>query len=60
MQRVGGIINSGVLRELSWARLSFRTGYNVYAKQPYFYDEERLAILDVGIHILNLASRVPG
>ena len=55
MQRVREIINSGVLGELSWARLSFRTGYNVYANQPYFYDEERLAILDVGIHILDLA-----
>jgi predicted dehydrogenase len=60
MQRVREIINSGVLGELSWARLPFLTGYNVYAKQPYFYDEERLTILDVGIHILDLAPRVPG
>jgi predicted dehydrogenase len=35
--------------------VTFRTGFDVYRTQPYFYDEERLAIADVGIHMLDLA-----
>jgi len=55
MMRVKQVIDSGTIGEPSWGRISFRTGYDVYKGQPYFYDEERLAILDVGIHVLDLA-----
>ena len=55
MRRVKEIIESGAIGTPNWARISFRTGYNVYKNQPYFYDEERLAILDIGIHVLDLA-----
>lgn len=55
MQRVKRVIEAGTIGEPSWARLAFRTGYDVYKGQPYFYNEERLAILDVGIHVLDLA-----
>ena len=55
MRRVRTLIASGTIGEPSWARISFRTGYDVYRTQPYFYDEERLVILDVGIHVLDLA-----
>ena len=44
----------------NWARLSFRTGYNVYGGQPYLAKEERLVILDVGIHVLDLARYFMG
>jgi D-apiose dehydrogenase len=55
MMRVKAVIDSGAIGEPSWARLSFRTGFDVYRTQPYFYTEERFAILDVGIHVLDLA-----
>jgi predicted dehydrogenase len=55
MMRVAQVIESGSIGQPSWARISFRTGYDVYKGQPYFYSEERLAILDVGIHVLDLA-----
>ena len=55
MRRVKQVIASGTIGEPSWARIAFRTGYDVYKGQPYFYDEKRLAILDVGIHVLDLA-----
>jgi predicted dehydrogenase len=55
MRRVKAVIESGTIGEPSWARLAFRTGFDVYRTQPYFYDEERLVILDVGIHVLDLA-----
>ena len=29
-------------------RISFRTGYDIYAGQPYFFNEERFVILDLG------------
>ncbi|MCA0433025.1 MAG: Gfo/Idh/MocA family oxidoreductase [Proteobacteria bacterium] len=55
MMRVAQVIAAGTIGEPSWARINFRTGYDVYKGQPYFYNEERLAILDVGIHVLDLA-----
>lgn len=55
MMRAKQVIASGTIGEPSWARITFRTGYDVYKGQPYFYNEERLAILDVGIHVLDLA-----
>lgn len=55
MRRVAAVIASGAIGGPSWGRLSFRTGFDVYRTQPYFYTEERLAILDVGIHVLDLA-----
>ena len=55
MLDVAALLAAGAIGTPSWARLSFRTGYDVYSNQPYFYDEERLAILDVGIHLLDLA-----
>ena len=55
MRRVRQAIDSGAIGKPSWARISFRTGFDVYATQPYFLTEERLAIADVGIHVLDLA-----
>ena len=53
-------IDSGAIGEPSWARITFRTGYDVYKTQPYFYDEERFAIADVGVHVLDVARFLLG
>jgi len=55
MRRVKSVIESGAIGTPNWARLSFRTGYNVYRGQPYLAEVERLVILDLGIHVLDLA-----
>lgn len=55
--RIAEILASGEIGTPNWARIAFRTGVDVYANQPYFYDEERLVILDLGIHLLDV-SRV--
>ncbi|MFA6032364.1 MAG: Gfo/Idh/MocA family oxidoreductase [Myxococcota bacterium] len=55
MRHVRRVIDSGAIGTPSWARVTFRTGFDVYRTQPYFYDEERLAIADIGIHMLDLA-----
>jgi len=60
MRQVRRVIDSGAIGEPSWARISFRTGFDVYRTQPYFYDEERLAIADVGVHMLDLARFLMG
>ena len=55
MQAVKRVLDSGVIGAPSWARLSFRFGFDIYKTQPYFHQEKRLVILDSGIHILDLA-----
>ena len=60
MLRLAELVRAGTIGEPRWARLSFRTGFDVYKTQPYFLTEERLVILDVGIHILDLARVLLG
>ncbi len=55
MLAVRRVLASGVLGQPTFARISFRTGYDVFANQPYLATEERLIILDLGIHVLDLA-----
>ena len=55
MRRIKAVLDAGTIGTPNWARLSFRTGYDVYAGQPYLMTEDRLSILDVGIHVLDLA-----
>ncbi|WDR03562.1 Gfo/Idh/MocA family oxidoreductase [Devosia algicola] len=60
MQRVAEIVRSGAIGEPSWSRIAVRTGVDVYKNQPYFLNEERLVILDLGIHLLDLARLFMG
>ena len=48
-------LDAGVIGQPSWGRIAFRTGFDVYRTQPYFHHETRLAILDTGVHVLDLA-----
>ncbi len=60
LQKVKEVLDSGVIGDPSWARISFRTGYDIYKGQPYFYDEERFVILDLGIHVVDVARYLLG
>lgn len=60
MRRVREVIEAGEIGTPNWARIAFRTGYDVYRTQPYFYDEKRFVILDLGIHVLDLARVLMG
>lgn len=60
LRRIKAILESGEIGAPSWARIGFRTGIDVYRNQPYFYDEQRLVILDLGIHILDLCRYLLG
>jgi predicted dehydrogenase len=55
MRKLKGVLDSGAVGKPTWARIAFRTGYDIYAVQPYLHQAERYAILDVGIHVLDLA-----
>ncbi|MCP4382170.1 MAG: Gfo/Idh/MocA family oxidoreductase [Hyphomicrobiales bacterium] len=60
LQRVRNVVAGGAIGVPTWGRISFRTGYDVYAGQPYFYDEERFIILDLGVHTLDMARVLMG
>jgi predicted dehydrogenase len=55
MRKLKNLITSGAIGKPTWARIAFRTGYDIYAVQPYLHQAKRYAILDVGIHMLDLA-----
>jgi predicted dehydrogenase len=58
--KVKQLLDSGAIGKPSWARISFRTGYDIYKGQPYFYDEERFVILDLGVHVVDVARFLLG
>jgi predicted dehydrogenase len=49
------VLRSGAIGTPTFARISFRTGFDIYANQPYLALEERFILLDLGIHLLDLA-----
>jgi predicted dehydrogenase len=55
MRKLRQALDSGVIGRPTWARIAFRTGYDIYRLQPYFHEAKRFIILDVGVHILDLA-----
>lgn len=60
MRRIKAILNEGSIGIPTWARISFRTGFDVYKSQPYLACEERFSILDCGVHLLDLARFLLG
>jgi D-apiose dehydrogenase len=55
MLRIAEIIASGAIGAPNWARINFRTGYDIYAGQPYLATEKRFVLMDLGVHVLDLA-----
>ena len=60
IRTVKEVVDAGAIGTPSWARIAFRTGYDVYGGQPYFYDEERFVILDLGVHVVDVARFLLG
>lgn len=55
MREITRLLREGAIGEPFFARISFRTPYDVYANQPYLATDERFIILDLGIHLVDLA-----
>jgi predicted dehydrogenase len=60
VRKVREIIESGSLGTLTWGRIAFRTGHDIYGKQPYLAQEEHFVLLDLGVHMLDVARFLLG
>lgn len=60
MRRLIEVIRSGRIGTPNWARISFRAGYDIYKGQPYLLQEQRFVLLDLGVHVLDLARALLG
>lgn len=54
-RRIRAILDSGEIGDLTFGRLSWRNAVDVYTNQPYVVETRRFMIMDVGIHMLDLA-----
>ena len=59
-RRVHEILRTGEIGELTFGRLSWRNAIDVYSNQPYLLKTERFMIMDVGIHMIDLARYLFG
>jgi D-apiose dehydrogenase len=60
MRRIVSLLRAGAIGTPSWARISFRTGYDIYKGQPYLANEERFVLIDLGVHVLDMARALLG
>jgi predicted dehydrogenase len=60
LQAVADVITSGRIGKPFFARVSFRSAYDVFSGQPYLAKGERFIIEDLGIHILDIARFLLG
>ncbi|MFK7892784.1 MAG: Gfo/Idh/MocA family protein [Granulosicoccus sp.] len=60
IQAVKRTLDSGEIGTPFWGRFSFRSGYDVFANQPYLAEGERFIIEDLGIHVLDIARYLMG
>jgi predicted dehydrogenase len=54
-QAMAAMLAEGRIGRLHFARFSFRHGYDNYKNQPYLATIERFTIMDVGLHLFDLA-----
>jgi predicted dehydrogenase len=53
-------IRGGHIGKPTFARISFRHGFNNYLNQPYLAEIERFTIMDVGLHLYDLVRHLIG
>lgn len=55
MRRIKDLVDAGAIGRPFFGRISFRTAHDVYAAQPWLVDNPRMIIIDVAVHLLDLA-----
>jgi predicted dehydrogenase len=55
LMAVREVLDQGTIGQPFFGRISFRSGFDVYANQPYLANEKRFLILDLVIHLLDVA-----
>ncbi len=53
-------LKAGEVGKIQFARFSFRHGYDNYKNQPYLAEIERFTLMDVGLHLFDLARSLVG
>lgn len=60
IRAVKAVIDSGEIGTPYFGRVSFRSGYDVYAGQPYLAKAKRFIVDDLGVHVLDVARYLFG
>jgi len=60
IRAVKQILDSGEIGTPFFGRVSFRSGYDVYAGQPYLAKARRFIVDDLGVHVLDVARYLFG
>ncbi len=60
IQKVKQIIASEEIGAVFWARVSFRSAFDVFSGQPYLAEGARFIVEDLGIHALDVARFLLG
>ncbi len=55
LDAVRRVLATGEIGPPHFGRISLRTGYDIFGGQPYLLQEEQLIILDLGVHLLDMA-----
>jgi D-apiose dehydrogenase len=55
MRKIKSIIDEGLIGTPFFGRMSFRTAHDVYSAQSWLVDSERMIIVDVAVHLFDLA-----
>jgi predicted dehydrogenase len=55
MRRIKELLEAGAIGKPFFGRISFRTDFDVYSNQPWLVDNERMIIIDVAVHLFDLA-----
>jgi predicted dehydrogenase len=55
MRRIKALLDEGAIGRPFFGRVSFRTSHDVYSAQPWLVDSERMIIVDVAVHLFDLA-----
>lgn len=60
IMRVKQLVTNGVVGTPSFARIAFRTAFDTISAQPYLKHEKRFILMDIGVHVLDLARHLMG
>jgi predicted dehydrogenase len=60
MRKIREIIESGEIGRPFFGRISFRTAHDVYSAQSWLVESERMIIIDVAVHLFDLARYFMG
>jgi D-apiose dehydrogenase len=60
LRRLRAGIDAGEIGAPHFLRLSFRHGYDIYTNQPYLAEVPDLALMDVGLHLFDVARFLMG